>query len=89
MYYYHPKESMKSTSPRFSIDGVDFNKVLTGLLVGLAGVGITILSMFAGANYHVELFGTDVSSIVTMAVAAVNSALVNLLRKYVTDHSQQ
>lgn len=80
---------MNSTSPRFSIDGVDLKKVLTGLWVSLAGVGVTLLTMLGGANYHLVIGKIDLSAVLTLLVSSLNSLAVNVLRKYVADHTDQ
>lgn len=79
--------TMQSSSPKFSINGVDIQKVLTGLCVGLAGVAITVLTMLSGATYHVLLGTTDLTPIATALAAALFSTIVNILRKYITDNS--
>lgn len=75
-------------SPRFSLDGIDLKKILTGLLIGLSGVAITVLTMLAGATYHLVIGGLDFSPILQLVMAAVFAALINLLKKFIKDNSQ-
>ena len=74
-------------SPRFSVNGLDIQKVLKGLGIGLAGVVITLLGMLSGINFHFIIGQTDMGPILSMVVATLISALVNLLRKYIADNS--
>lgn len=76
-------------SPKFSIDGVDIHKVLKGAVIGMAGVTVTLLTMLVGANYHVEISGTDMTPIATMLVSGLISVIINILRKFVADNSQE
>ena len=74
-------------SPKFSIDGLDLQKLLTGVWIGFAGIAITVLTMLAGVSYHLSFGAVDLTPIVTMLVSTLCSFVVNFLRKYITDNT--
>ena len=69
-------------SPRFSLSAIDWQKLRMGAMVSGAGLILTAIPMFAGYSYQIA--GHDV----TVIVMFVLSNLANLLRKYVSDHTQ-
>lgn len=71
---------MKETSTRFTIDKVGLKKVGVGFLIALGGVALTY---WQDAFLHID-FGQW-----QMLAVAVNSALVNLAKKFLTDYSNQ
>jgi hypothetical protein len=60
----------------FKLDGIDFGKLLKGLIVAVVGAGLTYLTQW--------LSGQDFGTLTPMIVAGFGF-LVNFLRKYLTN----
>ena len=70
-----------ATSGKFQINGLDIKSISHSALDGLVALVVTVLPMFAGANY--TAFGHDITPGVVIAVGL----LVKSIRKWATDHS--
>lgn len=66
-------------SGKFSVNATDWQKVLMGLVLALAG---------AGATYLIDASTAIDFGVWTPVVVAVMSAVANLIRKWVTDHTE-
>lgn len=64
-------------SRRFSLNGFDWKKIGTGALIAVAG---------ALATYLQDLIPTIDFGVWTPFVVALNSAVINFLRKFVTGY---
>lgn len=78
---------MNNGSVSFSLNGVDWKKIRTGLLLGLAGVAVTVLSQLSGVSYHLVIANIDLSGVLTLLMTTVYSTLINAVRKFITDNS--
>lgn len=75
-------------SPRFTISGLDWQKIKTGALVGFGGVVTTLIPMFVlGVTYTVQFNGHTVDY--SLGVAWLASVAVNFIRKWISDNSQK
>jgi hypothetical protein len=77
---------MNSNSPKFSLNLSDWQKVLVGVEVALAGVVITYLPTLMNFSYVFTISGHQLD--LTAIAYVLFSTLSNIIRKFVTDHSQ-
>ncbi len=71
---------MESTSKRFQLNSIDWAKIGKGLLIVLAGSALTYLT---------ELIGKINLGEWTPLVVTGWSLLVNIIRKWLTDHTPE
>ena len=73
-------------SPSFTLNGVDLKKIGIGLIIVSGGAALTYLTQFVGnisLFIHYGRFALDLSP----AEVMVFSTLINLARKWITDHT--
>lgn len=75
-----------NTSPRFSLDLNDLKKVVTGLFVAIGGCLIVYIPQaLQGIHPVINLGGSNLDLSPILVIVA--GSLVNIIRKWVTDHS--
>lgn len=78
---------MNSNSSKFSLNSIDWGKILTGVEVALAGAALTyIFPVLFNLSYVFTVYGHTFD--LTALAVVLFSALSNTVRKFITDHSQ-
>lgn len=67
-------------STKFKLNKKDFQKIGVGLLIAVGG---------ALATYLLDIVPTVDFGVYTPAVVAINSVLINAVRKYFTDYTER
>lgn len=78
---------MNSTSTKFSLDAVDWQKIGKGCLIGLAGGALTYVPLFMGFSYVLD-FGTHTVDL-TPFVTVFLGVAANIVNKWVKDNTVQ
>ena len=71
-------------SQKWNLIKPDLIKVGKGLLIALSGAAAAYLETIAGQIDFVKTFGPSIAPFAAMIFAALNSAIINALRKYAT-----
>ncbi len=83
--------NISSNSPKFSLNGIDFKKIFTGLLIGLGGAVIVFLTDIV-MTVHPTVCAESLPLIgqycfdVNVLLVPIGAALVNLIRKWISSH---